>query len=431
MRKNAFWQVLFVLVLTSGLFTFFGANADFIAPKLLAKMGDTFALAKPELRCEAGKPHVSLSWEKFPTATSYTVQRRFSTRITWQNVSPQLTATTTTFTDKKLETKLYTYTYRVVASKTGIRNFSNTGAIVVNPAACNTTGSSSSNSSRSSSVSSSSRSSSPSSVPGISLEKKWGAYVGSSTQDGTAFETTVGAKMDMQAIFLGDDDSFPSQFGSLRDQGKTLVIFWEPHNISLDAIIAGDADTTLKKFAADAKTYGGPVIFTPFHEMNGDWDSWGGMVGTNTPAKLISAWKHVHGLFAGATNVKFGWAVNNDSVPSTPANSIGAYYPGDAYVDYVGVDGFNFGDPWQSFDSVFSSAFKILKTYKKPIYIFSMASADGPKKAAWITDGLTVQLAKYPEVAGWIWFNQNKERDWRVSSDENSLKAFQEAVSRM
>jgi hypothetical protein len=57
-----------------------------------------------------------------------------------------------------------------------------------------------------------------------------------------------------------------------------------------------------------------------------------------------------------------------------------------------------------------------------------MASADGPKKAAWITDALSVQLPKYTEVKAWIWFNENKEQDWRVWSDEAALKSFKAAL---
>jgi len=53
-----------------------------------------------------------------------------------------------------------------------------------------------------------------------------------------------------------------------------------------------------------------------------------------------------------------------------------------------------------------------------------MASAGGSAKAAWITDAYTVQMKKYPLLKGWMWFNENKEKDWRVNSDLASLAAF-------
>ncbi len=233
--------------------------------------------------------------------------------------------------------------------------------------------------------------------------------------------------MSTVAIFAGlDTDSpFPSEFKTtVAAKGKTLLIFWEPYNTTLDEINNGSVDDYIKQYALDAKSYGGPIILAPFHEMNGNWDPWDGPVNNNGAAKVITAWKHIHDLFAGTTNVKFGWAVNNESVPNTSANSIAAYYPGSSYVDIVGVDGFNFGSPWQTWDEVFpSSLMQKLSSYGKPVYIFSEASAAGSGKAAWITD-MAAGISKY-HVAGWIWFNENKEQNWLINSDTAALKAFQ------
>lgn len=259
----------------------------------------------------------------------------------------------------------------------------------------------------------------------------WGAYAGDSPASLTDFETLVQKPVDIQAIFTGwgSSGSFPSNFkSSLADKGKTLLIFWEPYGTTLDAINAGTWDNYMSQFAAAAKTYGGPVILSPLHEMNGNWDPWGGTVGNNNPTKVINAWKRMHGMFAGASNVKFVWAVNNVSVPNTSTNAISVYYPGDQYTDYVGIDGFNFGNPWQTFGQVFDSALATVKQYNKPIFLTSMASAAGSQKAAWITDGFTTQLSKHPTVAGWVWFNANKEQDWRVNSDSASLEAFKAIV---
>jgi beta-mannanase len=246
-----------------------------------------------------------------------------------------------------------------------------------------------------------------------------------------SLETAVDDKMDMQAVFAGwEKDAFPSYMsGSVKSAGKTLVIYWEHYGTTLDNIISGKDDAIIADFAADAKAYAGNVILVPFHEMNGNWDPWDGPVGNNTPAKVISAWKHVHDKFAGIGNVKWGWAPNNVSVPNTTANKMEAYYPGDAYVDYVGVDGFNFNDgQWQTFSQVFDDSLKRLAAYKKPIYIFSMASAEGSQKAAWIKDAITVQMPKYANLKGFIWFNEDKEKDWRIESDAASVAAFKAAL---
>ena len=165
--------------------------------------------------------------------------------------------------------------------------------------------------------------------------------------------------------------------------------------------------------------------------MNGNWSPWSGTVNGNSAAKFIAAWRHIHGFFDGVSNVKFGWAVNSNSVPDTSANAIPAYYPGAAYVDYVGVNGFNSAGnpwPWASFKEIFSAAIDQLRAYGKPIYIFSMASAQEPRKAEWIFDALGTQVYQQP-VAGWIWFNANPGTvNWRVDSDPNSLSAFKRVI---
>lgn len=276
-------------------------------------------------------------------------------------------------------------------------------------------------------------------------ELRWGAYVG--WQEGALglFEAKVGKKVDIVADFVswGNERDFPSHWGpSVRDKGKTLLIYWEagdytnedPNDarFNYDAINAGKWDEYLTQFATDAKSYGGPVILAPFVEMNDNVSPWDGTVNNNSPAKHIAAFRHLREIFRSAPNVKFGWAVNNVSVPNQPGNQIEDYYPGDAYVDYVGVDGFNFGNPWKTFDEVFAPAMAQLAVYNKPIYIFSMASRDGSQKAAWIKEGLGSRVSTYPNVVGWIWFNEDKsdngEYDWRIDSDPQSLAAFKSII---
>ncbi|MBI2120292.1 MAG: hypothetical protein HYT94_01555 [Parcubacteria group bacterium] len=268
--------------------------------------------------------------------------------------------------------------------------------------------------------------------------QKWGFYENRSEPEKIlALEQTLGKSPDMIAVFIhwGNENGFPFYLvHTIKDRGKTLVIFWEATDyaaggaeqprFSYDAILRGDWDEYMRSFAADAKAYGAPVILIPFSEANGDWFPWSGTRNGNTPEKAILAYRHVHDMFTNAENVKFGWAPNNDSFPERPENSIEKYYPGDTYVDYVGVNGFNFGDPWQTFDEMFRAPLALLATYNKPIYIFSFASAAGVNKPVWVTETFTKDIFKYPKVEGWIWFNENKERDWRIDSEQETLTAF-------
>jgi beta-mannanase len=267
-------------------------------------------------------------------------------------------------------------------------------------------------------------------IAAVQNTKTWGIYSGDDYSSLQSFEQKVEGQPDIAALFLNFSDAFPNDFASyLKQSNQTLLIYWEQYNAPLDDIIAGKFDDYIRQFSRDASLYEGELVLVPLHEMNGNWDSWGGTVGSNTPQKVVLAFRHIHDVFLSVENpnVRWGWAVNNDSVPDTQENSIANYYPGDNYVDYVGVDGFNFGNPWKSYAEVFSSALDQLRSYNKPIYIFSMASAEGPQKADWISDAIN-QINSDSNIEGWIWFNENKEKDWTVWSDQSSLQAFKSAI---
>ncbi len=267
-------------------------------------------------------------------------------------------------------------------------------------------------------------------TPTESRDLEWGAYVGNKVSGIAAFETLVGEEVDIVSVFNTFEDKFPMYYTTpVGAQGKTLLLFWES-SYGFDPVIDGSKDALIRSFAEGAKTYGYPIMFAPYHEMNGNWTPWSGTLNNNTPAKFNTAWKRIHSIFkeVGATNVKFALVYNRISIPNVLGNQFDDYYPGDAYVDLVGVDGFNFGEPWTSFTEIYDTPLKKLMTYGKPIYIFSMGSVPGPAKAAWISDALGVQVHKYP-VEGWVWFNQDgHDGNWLVNSDPASLEAFKNVI---
>ena len=254
---------------------------------------------------------------------------------------------------------------------------------------------------------------------------QWGTYAG--TPGGIeAFEELVGKTVDIAATFVGFDEPFPTEFAATSaGKGKVLLIFLEP-STGHEEVLSGMFDDDLRAFAAAAAEYGQPIILSPFNEPNLDEEIWGFGVGSNTKENFIEAWRHIHGIISQAPNIKWAIAFNNISIPEDSENTFETLYPGDAYVDYVGVDGFNGmsdEDPWASPQEVFDSSIEELKKFNKPIYIFSVSSKEDPRKAQWITDFFAWMKSR-PEIKGFVWFNENKERDWRIDSDEASLAAF-------
>ncbi len=238
--------------------------------------------------------------------------------------------------------------------------------------------------------------------------KIWGVYTGNTDQTMSAFESLVGSKMSVDAMFWGWDSPFPQTIAGT--QGKTLLIFWEP-SFGFNQINNGSKDAYIAQFAQGAKAYGFPVILAPFDEFNLNEAPWGNTVASNTPQTFITAWQRVHNIFVqnNASNVKFALAYNNTSIPAAPYSS---FYPGSGYVDYVGVDGFNFGG--QTFSQVFSSALTEAKTFGKPVWILSTGSVS--PQSQFLTD---LGASGLP----WIWFNQSP-----FTIDSTSLSAFKSII---
>ncbi|HEX8831091.1 MAG TPA: hypothetical protein VF705_08010, partial [Longimicrobium sp.] len=162
-----------------------------------------------------------------------------------------------------------------------------------------------------------------------------------------------------------------------------------------------------------------------------------------------AAWRRIVGIFrqVGASNVRWvfnpnvGNAMTHTASGATNWNWYGYYYPGDAYVDYVGAHAFNgptvWNTSWQDFTTMTdgTGADRMLSDLAaryptKPIIIGEFATQEGTagQKAQWITDAYAKMRAN-PRVVGAVWFNANKEADWRVESSSASLQAFQAAMA--
>src|SRR6185436_17516550 len=108
----------------------------------------------------------------------------------------------------------------------------------------------------------------------------------------------------------------------------------------LTEIVNGTHDTLIKSRAQAAKALGKLFFLRWGHEMNGNWYPWDGSHnGANqaATATYVSAYRHIHDLFAaaGASNVRWVFSPNVDSVPGDPWNQWSNYYPGDGYVDWL------------------------------------------------------------------------------------------------
>lgn len=240
----------------------------------------------------------------------------------------------------------------------------------------------------------------------------------------------------------------PDVMQAIYGQGSVPVISWSPgcwscsdqSAYSLDHVLAGDFDGYIRSFAGSLAAYKRPVLLRFGPEMNGCWDTY-----SCQPSKFVAVWRHIHDLFAaqGATNVQWVWCPNIDWDGHHP---FAAYYPGNAYVNWLGLDGYNKAwSSWQRFDQIIGSSMKELTAINGslPVMVGETASSDatpaetqrGQTKAAWITDTYSRAIGQYASIRAVVWFDQDKSSEehcpcnWQVDSSQTAMSAFATAVA--
>jgi hypothetical protein len=220
-------------------------------------------------------------------------------------------------------------------------------------------------------------------------------------------------------------------------RGGVPMITWEPWTVAdrgvpLSAIADGAYDPYVRDAAQAAAAWGHPVLLRFAQEMNGTWYPWGRGKDGNTAALYKRAWMHLVGIFRGyhARNVEWVWTPNENSSGRFP---FAQYYPGDRWVEWVGLDGYNWGSAgdWSSFTEVFAASYNALRRItSRPMMITETGSNEtGGNKAAWVASALRREIPEFTGIRAVIWFDARFPRvDARVDSSGAALRAFRAAV---
>lgn len=253
------------------------------------------------------------------------------------------------------------------------------------------------------------------------------------------------------------DEQFPElQVKTILEMGSLPVITWEPWLTDFDGdkiqglrpvdkrdvggmadVAKGKYDGYLKTWARSAAKIDQPIFLRLGHEMNDPYRyPWGPQ--NNSAKDFVAAWQHVHNLFKkeGATKVIWVWS------PHPAYGFFDAFYPGNKYVDYVGIGVLNYGtvanwSKWWSFAEIFGKHYNELAVFNKPMMLTEFGSLTvGGKREQWFAEALNKLPQEYPLVKSVLFFHFSDDKtttqqviNWYFIHDAASVKAITSALT--
>ena len=241
----------------------------------------------------------------------------------------------------------------------------------------------------------------------------------------------------------------PELFEAIRRRGLLPMVTWEPRNhqqqggrdgspnqpeYALARILSGEADAYITEWAKGVRQLGYPIAIRFAQQMNGSWFPWAETANGNRSGEYVATWKHVRNIFkaVGVTNAIWVWSPNISYSGSAP---LAGLYPGDEYVDWIGLDGYNGGSElpwggWLSAEQIFLPTIQEVRSFtQKPLMLTEVASSEaGGNKAEWISAFFRM-LEQHREIQGFVWVEANREADWRIVSSPAAKAAFSAAVA--
>ena len=241
--------------------------------------------------------------------------------------------------------------------------------------------------------------------------------------------------------------------------GARLMVTWEPlqdgagsvmPGFTYASILAGAQDACIASYARQVKAFGAPVLVRLAHEMNGNSNNWTGIANGNDPQGFIDFYRKVVDMFraAGANNARFIWSPDHASPPEVPApaSELKNYFPGNGYVDFIGVSGYNWGnDPlrgggWVTAPQIFDNFLDLtLREFPgKPVMITEIGSVPGYagfSRGDWYAEALG-WFASRKDLKGIVWFNdfafaRTDEADFRLTNTPGLPKINAAEASRV
>ena len=251
----------------------------------------------------------------------------------------------------------------------------------------------------------------------------------------TALENKIGRRLEIVNHFYTYATAVGTQ-GEMQDiaGGRTPMITWGA--TSTRRIVQGLEDAWIRSQAIRIRNLGAPVFMRYFHEPEGDYRA--AMV--SSAADYIASWRRARDIFrrAGATNAVWVWSPTAYAFRVSTTRDPRSFYPGDAHVDWIAADGYNFapakpGAQWNSFATIFNRWYAWASLRPKPLMVAEYGVMEDPsvpgRKAAWYDDMRASVKTNFPllqAVIAWSTANPKEGRihDWNVDSSPSALAAW-------
>ena len=219
------------------------------------------------------------------------------------------------------------------------------------------------------------------------------------------------------------------------EHGSIPIVHYKP-GFTLDEINAGKADDCFRDLGQRIHDFGYPFFLRMYHEFNGDWMPYAGCGDS-----FINAWRRTVSLVRGAGGTNAIWVWN----PAEKARDCAFQsYPGDAWVDWVAVDGYNRGTGWASsktqcwceFWQLFRDdpGVSLHDVYgpRKPFAVFETGSLEDPsqpdRKGQWHVNALASIKQNFPYLKALVYtdldLSSNGGPNWRLDTSQSSLDGF-------
>jgi len=265
-----------------------------------------------------------------------------------------------------------------------------------------------------------------------------------------ALENSSGRQFNVDRVFKRWDQRFPAHYDTwTRDEGRAIFLSVRARRVGGYRIpwrdIANAKPGTvlyseMVAWARNLRTFGSHVYLAFHHEPDLTEDQPNG-----TPADFVAAWRRIVTLFGnyGVRNVEYVWTLTAEAFAPMSGPAADRWYPGDAYVDHIGADGYNWygcrtgtlGGSWRSFEQIYGPVRDWAAQHPgKGLFAPEWGSQEDPlqpgRKADWILEAFTtLKQPGWEQWRGMLYFHGEDPEvpnpcSWWVDSSLASLRSF-------